>query len=218
MRTYLLLAFSLLTLSLSAQFGAASYYNLNQTRTNTVLPEEVLNFGELDNGTEFAAHYWFRLQNKRIEFLPTLYYAAAESPVTGESFSEYGFQFKSNFYLFDFGGDCDCPTFGKQGPALQKGFFLQLSPGYARYAFTPFSGAEREGRGGFTLGGGVGLDIGISNLITLTPFAGVRYGFSPYGFAQLTDVNGQSIGVDEARLTTVQFGLSATFRLDEKRY
>lgn len=218
MRLSLLFLFAVFSTSLQAQFGASSYYNIHRSRINTPLADDSFAPNDFDSGVEVAAHYWFRLKNQRIEFQPTVYFAFAETQATDNNFNEFGFQFKSNFYLFDFTGDCDCPTFGKQGPALQKGLFIQLSPGYARYAYAPFFGTDRVMRNSFTLGGGIGLDFGISNFLTMTPFAGVRYGTSNYGDVQLVDVNGRSVGTGQPELTTVQLGLTATLRLDKKRY
>jgi len=92
-----------------------------------------------------------------------------------------------------------------------------VTPGYARYDFTPFTSSPRETSGGFTIGGGVGLDIGISNLLTLTPFAGVRYGMGTLTEIDLSDTP-PSTSIVEPKLTTIQLGLSATFRLDKRRY
>jgi hypothetical protein len=150
--------------------------------------------------------------------MPTVYYGT--TTFTGDQdlgFSEAGFQFKVNVYPFDFGGDCDCPTFGKQGPQLQKGFFIQLSPGYALYMPEDII-SEFGNKSGFTMGGGVGLDIGLSNLVTITPVAALRYGFSSYADVPYVDVNGDAIGIDDPSLTTFQVGLQVSFRLDHRKY
>lgn len=219
MRFLLLLTLLAGATTLSAQFGVSGYYNMN-SNTDRAFADLTAGFDpfEVENGYEAAVHYWFRLKNKRVEFLPTAYFAFAETPATDSDFNEIGFQFKTNVYVFDFGGDCDCPTFGKQGPALEKGFFLQLSPGVARYTFGPDASINTESRTSFTLGGGIGLDIGVSNLLTITPFAGVRYGLNSNSEVQFTDVNGQPTGVGQANLLTTQLGLTVTFRLDKKRY
>ncbi|MTB51000.1 hypothetical protein [Lewinella sp. W8] len=197
-----------------AQFGVSSFYNLNQTVWSG--PADQLTDAELlDNGIEFAAHYWFRLPQKRVEFQPTLYYAAANTALADGRYGEYGFQFKTNIYLFDFGTDCDCPTFGKQGPQLQKGFFVQLSPGYAFYRWD--NGLNVENTSAFTFGGGVGIDFGISNLLTLTPLVSARYGTGPFVDFRFTDVNGEPVDGSPKSLA-YQLGLQATFRLDKRRY
>ena len=203
----------LLGQTLTAQFGVTSFYNFNDLRTRN-LPDmtrdEVVDY---ENSLEVAAHYWFRLPKQRVEFQPTVYYASqlSDRPLAT---NEFGFQFKTNVYLFDLGTDCNCPTFGKQGPQLQKGLFLQLSPGVA---FHQFDGQERATL--FTLGGGVGIDFGVSNLVTLTPIAAARYGVSnlPTGLIY-TDENNVVLEGVKTNLLTFQLGLQATFRLDKRHY
>ena len=201
--------------TLSAQFGVTSFYNFNEVRTRdfpgiTMTHDEVLDY---DNSQEVAVHYWFRLAKQRVEFQPTVYYARqlSDGPLAA---NEFGLQFKTNVYLFDLGTDCNCPTFGKQGPQVQKGLFLQLSPGVA---FHQFEGQDRSTL--FTVGGGVGIDFGISNLLTLTPIAAVRYGVSnlPTGLV-FTDENNVVLEDVKTNLLTFQLGLQATFRLDQRHY
>lgn len=214
---YLILSLLVATVSsLSAQFGVQTNVNFNNVRAEFPGAEELSPYN-FKTGYEVALHYWFRLPKRRIEFQPTVFYALANTEeVSG--FSEYGVQLKSNIYLFDLAEECDCPTFGKQGPQLQKGFFLQLAPGYSRYAMS-LSTATDESFGGFNLGVALGLDFGISNFLTLTPIAGMRYGFSNIGpELEVTDVNGQPLGIYDPKLSTLQVGLQATFRLDKRRY
>lgn len=218
MRTLFTLLALCCGLSLSAQIGVIANANFNTTRSTFTDGLESADPLELENGWEVGLNYWFRLPTRRVEFMPTVYYA--QSSFTGnrdQGFAEAGFQFKVNIYPFDFGGDCDCPTFGKQGPQLQKGFFFQLSPGYALY-MPEDSFVEYENKSGFTIGGGIGLDIGLSNLVTITPMAAVRYGLSPYADVFYTDVNGQPLGIDDPSLTTFQAGLQISFRLDHRKY
>ncbi len=168
-------------------------------------------------GNEFALGYWFRLKNKRVEFNPSIYYGATSSDL-GLDLKTIGAEFNVNIYPFDFGGDCDCPTWGKQGPQLEKGFFIQLTPGYTMYDLESPTVAF-ENSSGFTAGFGVGMDIGINNLVTLTPIARIRRGFGGFsGELLFTDVNGEPIGLSEPSLTTLQLSLQALFRFDHKRY
>lgn len=214
---YLILSLLVATVSsLSAQFGVQTTANFNSIRGEIPGSEEFSPY-EFATGYEVALHYWFRLPKRRIEFQPTVFYATADTE-TASRFSEYGVQLKTNIYLFDLAEECDCPTFGKQGPKLQKGFFLQLAPGYSRYGFD-LALATDENDGGFNLGVALGLDIGVSNFLTLTPIAGMRYGFSNIGpELEVTDVTGQPLGIYEPKLSTFQVGLQATFRLDKRRY
>ncbi len=202
-----------LTVSLSAQVGLTGFYNFNDARTvgDLVDPEDY----EItyENGPEIALNYWFRLPTKRIEFQPTVYYA----PHTGDSgWNQAGFQFKTNIYVFDLGTDCDCPTFGKQGPQLEKGFFLQLSPGVSRHWLTTPADLN-AGQTALTLGAGLGVDIGLSNLLTITPIASVRHTLTDFSDTIYTDENNVDLEIGD-RLTSIQLGLQATFRFDKKRY
>lgn len=215
MSRLLTLVFLLVSAHASAQLAVKASANFPQTRWSGVEGPAEDSF-DWEVGNEFALGYWFRLKNKRIEFIPTVYYAGTSA---GElDLQELGAAFNVNIYPFDFGGDCDCPTFGKQGPKLEKGFFIQLTPGYARYQLeSPV--ADFESSGGFTFGAGVGLDIGVTNFLTISPIASVRLGTGSFaGDFGITDVNGQPIGTASPKLTTIQLGLRALFRFDHKRY
>ncbi len=213
MRIFVSVILLVLCQSLRAQFGVSSFYNMNELRTRDypgMVRDQVLPY---ENSLEVAVHYWFRLPKKRIEFQPTVYFAKQLHDRLFDA-NEFGIQFKTNVYVFDLGADCNCPTFGKQGPQLQKGLFIQLSPGVASHQF---SGQDRSTL--FTVGGGVGLDFGVSNLLTLTPIASVRYGISnvPTGITFTDDTNTPLEDV-KTHLTTFQLGLQATFRLDKRHY
>lgn len=198
---------------LSAQFGVTGSYNLNSAKSKAGNASLGIPY---DDAPEIAAHYWFRLSKKRLEFQPSLYYSKAGGDL---NWSEVGFQFKTNLYPFDFGTDCHCPTFGKQGPQLQKGLFLQLSPGLAwhNYRFPDDSGQSSTLAP--TLGLGVGVDFGISNAVTITPIVAWRYTLSDFVDLTSADDFGNLIAEDiDGRLSTLQLGVQATVRLDKKRY
>jgi hypothetical protein len=139
----------------------------------------------LADGLSAGVDYWFRLENLRIEFLPELNYSRFEKTFADdrEINSRFlGLFFNVNFYLFDLFNDCDCPTFSKQSNLLQKGFYLQLSPGVS-YLFNQGKTINTElqlynfenSSFAFSLGAGAGIDLGVSDLITLTPNVGIRY-------------------------------------------
>jgi len=221
MRLVLLPFFLLLALSLQAQFGVQL-----SSVFNSASDEFVTGLGEIEGpdfevGGELAINYWFRLPKQRVEFLPTIRFASSKVEMESTSLQEYGADLKVNIYPFDFLGDCDCPTFGKQGPQLQKGFFLQVSGGYSFYDLNSSDVIEltNEGNGnGFTYGGALGLDIGLSNLITLTPIVGIRKGASAYReFIYTTATNPEGVEYSP-KLTTLHAGLQVSFRLDHKKY
>lgn len=214
MRILTIVVFILLfTVTGRSQVGVVATYNINNVNKEI---NDIANAIPYENGFEGGINYWFRLTKKRIEFFPTLYYASSRGSY---DWTELGFQFKTNFYLFDFGTDCDCPTFGKQGPQLQKGFFVQLSPGVAYHRLNLPGGIPDQNNFVPTIGGAVGVDIGVSNLLTVTPLVGVRHTLGSIIDFEYTDGNGNLFDVeDRQRLTSVQLGLQATFRFDKKRY
>lgn len=142
-------------------------------------------------GERIGLNYWLPLKSKRIEFLPSVEYTTFGTSPNGinsvervERFnaSLIGAFINTRIYPFDFQGDCTCPTFSKGGDFFQKGLFVMVSPGVERFQttyeveltqedVTEYSATEWKA----SLGGSVGLDIGISELVTLTPLVGVRY-------------------------------------------
>lgn len=153
-------------------------------------------------GTGFSVglDYQFRLKKVRIEFTPEFNYAHWSAPLTNEiktSSNWYSFFFNMRMYPFDLEGDCNCPTFSKRGNTFQKGFFVALSPGmtYMNH-FISFTGGGflfgYRNKQPFTASGAVaiGLDLGISDLLTVTPHAGWRY-FPKTDWPSLTTVASQ---------------------------
>ncbi|MEZ4980629.1 MAG: hypothetical protein R2769_03395 [Saprospiraceae bacterium] len=137
-----------------------------------------------------ALHYWFRINETRVEFFPEIGFTKGsflDYPENGtsqftfirEAYQSYFFRIPTRFYVLDFEGDCNCPTFSKQGTFFKKGFFLMLAPGVQMANFPVdygllVSGEEQKesfSRTGvsWSVAGGLGLDIGISDAITITP-------------------------------------------------
>jgi hypothetical protein len=174
-------------------------------------------------GFVFSADYWFRLKETRIEFMPTVSFRSLNY---GNKFHSYSFHLNTNFYLLDLFGDCDCPTFTKSEPIIQKGFFIQISPGFnftrinydvqSDPAILPLDPITRTDNTSFAdIGFGIGLDIGLSNLITLTPIARYRLGIGAnWDGAEIYNDN-NSAG---ARLSWFEFGVRAGIRFDANRY
>lgn len=147
-----------------------------------LLPESAIAIG-LD--------YWIPLKAYRIDFLPELNFSRMSNTIIlrapeiivapdQEAMLEntwLSFFLNTNIYFLDLEGDCDCPTFSKSGGAFQKGLFLQVSPGITWMNNQAETGGNKSESGNFaySIGAGLGLDIGLSDLITLTPFAGYRY-------------------------------------------
>ncbi len=140
--------------------------------TLSIIPQDLQLSGRDRSSTTYqlGLAYWTRLKNKRIEFYPSIFWqhlsSTNDSPVAIQE-NDFGSRIWIVAYPFDFGSDCNCPTFSKQNELLKKGFFMQLSP---EYIFTD--------NGDFSINAGMGLDIGITNLLTVSPSLNYRRTFS----------------------------------------
>jgi hypothetical protein len=177
-----------LAVSAFAQFGVSGSYTLTDYATgyDPAYLNSAWNDERPTDGFRVAIDYWFRLKKPRIEFLPTLSFTRGRTFTLRDgnelNYQHGSFFFNTNIYLFDLAGDCGCPTFSKGGPALQKGLFLQLGPGVtlARNQVTAADATAPLAAGTQTsthwgIQGGLGLDIGLNELITVSPIVGVRY-------------------------------------------
>ena len=133
-------------------------------------------------GWEVGLDYWFRLKKRRIEFAPALSYSRFQKnfELGNLDHSAIGFHLNTDFYVLDLAGDCNCPTFSKDGSFFSKGFFIELSPGVSVVSNqVQYTGPISEGQDGteVAFGGavGVGLDLGFSDLFTITPMLRLHY-------------------------------------------
>jgi len=223
-----ILTMILLTTDASGQFGVRAKYNSNNYAGWDNFVEGLSNTNNdklFATNLEFGADYWFRLKDYRVEFLPEAFIglnssSTLENGSVNNEFSYAGINFNTQLYLFDLKGDCDCPTFSKQGPTIEKGLFLNIAPGVI-YGSTSYNDASREeaitnSSISVRLGVGVGFDIGISDLFTITPM--VNYSFAPgITYNELEQVALPAIiehnGV-KSELTQLQFALRLGFRPD----
>ncbi len=199
----------------NGQFGLHFKSNINSMKDWTTPAME----GNLFSPQwEVGLDYWFRLKKYRIEFSPELYFGIPKKTVFQSGAGRLihaGFQFNTLIYLFDLPGDCNCPTFSKQGPSLEKGFFVVLSPGFM---WTKFSANEIDNPPEATtaflprMGAGIGYDIGISDLITLTPI--IKY-YAIWG-AEWNDIKllDNDIKNSETSWNQLQFELRIGLRPD----
>ena len=120
----------------------------------------------------------------------------------------------SHIYLFDLLGDCECPTFSKQGTFLKKGFFVMAGIG-AVNSEKKIDNSFTDGNLDFTARFGIGVDIGVTDLITVTPFIQTQYfpsvSWHEVGTAFLSDPPHI-----ESSLHQIQFGVRLGFRPDYK--
>jgi len=138
------------------------------------------------DGIHASLEYGFRLKEKRLEFHPGLGYRFTffkEGDYLSDDakhgyFNSIDLDFNTSIYPFDFGGDCNCPTFSKDGNVIKKGFFFEVSPGLAYQTLHrefwyysdpgppyPISSSNLC----WKLSLGAGIDIGLSEEFTLTP-------------------------------------------------
>ena len=215
----------------SAQFGVRAKYNLNSFSDWDSFLEQNVN-GQTDkifaSNIELGLDYWFRLKKYRIEFMPEIAMGLKSNssyPAAGAetSFSYFAFNMNSQIYVFDLEGDCDCPTFSKQGPSLEKGFFFTISPGIlyntkelALEIVAPSDDPSiKSNQVNFKIGIGAGYDIGINNLITITP--SIQYSIVPgLEFNELMNIQtGTTTGdLFNTGLNQIQFQLRLGFRPD----
>jgi hypothetical protein len=186
MKKIILLALSLCTSPfLFAQLGVSgshTWFNAGDWESYTskrISPYDDAYF--FQTGFQVGVDYWFRLPDVRVEFQPEVRYGRfTASPVSFNdegnlTWQSFSFHLTTNIYPFDIFGDCDCPTFSKQDPLFKKGFFFQISPGvnYLAQSYQServLSLHSSQNDWAASLGLGAGLDIGISDWITITPY------------------------------------------------
>jgi len=172
MRTLIVLAvLALLPATGRAQWGLRAGYGIGQSQT-------LEDLAIARSGPYALLEYGFRLKKKRIEFHPGIgYRIALRGPDPEGRINSADLDFGIAVYPFDFEGDCNCPTFSKEGDVLKKGFFLEFLPGLSWQQFSrtahlpgmtePLTSTDNQTT--FKLGLGMGLDIGLSDRWTFTP-------------------------------------------------
>ena len=183
----------------------------------------------LRDGFKIGLDYWFRLKEKRVEFTPELSYSQFSSNIDHftEGFTQnfkvrlIGLHLNTNIYPLDFGNDCNCPTFDKDGGILDKGLFLQISLGISTLnnEFENPLMSISSNQLIPSLGLGVGLDIGINKFLTLTPLIQYHFYFNAtWEDLELLAAEGQVFPADANETSNLkQFfaGLRLSMRFDE---
>ncbi len=210
----------------TGQFGVRGYYNINSANEwETFMNRETQqDFNLMESSYSLLLDYWLRLPQVRIEFYPYLSLHQASSSHTLQSagapagtdldldLRQISAGVLSHIYIFDFFGDCECPTFSKQGGFFSKGFFLLAGVGghYSQKAVN-----KNYGDGSLNLSAiiGTGLDIGINDLITITPIMQYSYypGITWNDFGGPFDLPGNNVSTS---LGQFQFGLRLGLRAD----
>ena len=208
-----------------AQFGLNLSYTMPATSPDwdeAILDED----GLQSAGMGVALDYWLRLKNYRVEFLPEIGASWGEAsrrivedgivgPVDANArWLQYHLLVNVNIYPFDFEGDCNCPTFGKDGGVFKKGFFVQAGAGISALGTELETYSEQNTSISGLFHFGAGLDIGAGEYLTLTPW--VRYHFR----MEQEWSESESLGLVPALASTSTFltaGLRIGYRWDYKR-
>ena len=205
------------------QIGISGQYSWNDADA-WAIPNEGSGSQEanlLGDGWSVSVDYWLRLKNVRIEFFPTLQYSQYNMYPSGQTTTldnqAIEFLVKTNFYLLNFLDDCDCPTFSKQNSILDRGFFVQLQGGVGRMQ-QQLEVQDISSTSTYTaLGAGLGIDIGISDLVTITPQIGYRW--VPSLSIENNELEKNLPEVDtETSISQLQAPVRLGFRLDYKGY
>lgn len=224
---FLVLSFFLIINEASAQYGInASYQTFSASDWEGLIQlSELPGAAPIESGFAIGIDRWFRLKNARVEFFPELNYARYSvdwsDNTTTLSHQQISLFANTHFYLFDLEGDCDCPTFSKDGNFVKKGFYVELSPGlsYATFKFDGINGDPNNSSLVPSIGLGLGVDIGLSDLLTITPMIRFRRHFN----AEWEDLS-ESLGLElttvdpaaqESGLETFSFGIRLGLRLAE---
>lgn len=191
----------------SAQIAVSGRFISNNSEGFDLLADEVA----FRTGFEVGIGYWFRLESKRLEFTPEISYFSLSSDI-----STTGFGINGNILIYplDFHSDCNaCPTFSKEGGLIKKGFYWLISPGLLQISHdNPFIQEEERSQLTYRLGVGLGLDLGVTNLITLSPFAMYNITGVDYLF------NSTTPSPTSSGLSQVHLGVRATLRFDKDRW
>ncbi len=215
---------SLISFGLSAQFGINA-----GVRQNGDMDWQYFTGQDdfMKTGFKVGLDYWFRLKKVRVEFTPELNFSQFKQnfdiQITGETFkfrnNVYGFHFNTNIYPLNFKDDCNCPTFKKDGQILDKGFHLILSPGVNYFDLSINADEYKTNDLVFSAGIGAGLDIGLTDYLTLTPMVLYHHYFDAEWEDLDTALNFTDELPENASTTTsfnqLFFGVRLSIRLDE---
>lgn len=222
-RFAVVLVLMMLSLSANAQFGIRVSQNFNSASKwdNFLSNEAGRNVDIFTSSQSVMLDYWMRLPNHRVEFYPNISYHRATdelssflvaSSVQRPKLEQLGAGLLVHIYALDFTGDCDCPTFSKQGGLVKKGFFFMGGIGVdyssKNFGLTNSSDSNLD----FKASLGIGLDIGITDFFTVSPFLQVQRYFDVSGH-NLSETFGRTGNISSS-INQLQVGLRLGLRPD----
>lgn len=171
-RLNLLLLGILLISKLNGQYG----FHIESGPVLFSIPSGNQNY-QIKNAIHFSGGpaYWFRIKSRRIEFNPAILldYMKSSNLTNALNLKETQLNLSIPIMLYpmDFGNDCNCPTFNKQGQFFKKGFHFIINPklGYINQVFETDADPVKNNGIFFSLGAGAGIDIGINKTWTFSP-------------------------------------------------
>ncbi len=234
--SFLVVFFCFAGFMLSAQVGLSVKYQSNNSKEWNSIYENESNSNDkfISSALEYGVNYWFRLKNQRIEFLPEITYSKLSSDnlsnqqlISKAEKTTIGINLNVQIYPLDFFNDCNCPTFSKDGNILSKGFYWLLSPGLTRNSKNLFHDlpgqgspdiieAKSENQITAHIGIGLGLDIGVADIFTISPFALYNLSFG-HEWSELNTTYGVSENetyATSSNLSQFNIGIRLMFRPD----
>ena len=189
MRIMIISALLLIANSASAQFGLRIKAQQNDyTEWNRIIQGIPGYQGNelFQNTYEVGVDYWLRLKNYRLEFYPELSLALSTSSFASTGTEDLpqsyrleagGIGLNTHIYFLDFANDCQCPTFSKQNTFFKKGLFMLVGVHqYIQNKETTYRDRSVYDRDYTTqISAGLGLDIGLNDLLTISPFITALY-------------------------------------------
>ena len=195
----ILFAFGLLGPAVAyGQFGISSFYKFSSSDQEMETIDQVTH-----SSIDVRLNYWFRFKEIRVEFLPEIIYRNhnLDGGISAD-YTEWAIAMPTQFYLLDFISDCNCPTFSKQNDFVKKGWFISVIPEFGLSDQVQIG----EKVSTFRAGLGTGVDIGISDLITVTP--------NVYGLKEVYS----SVQAQNTPSTQIFVGIRILFRPDYKAF
>ncbi|MEM1120323.1 MAG: hypothetical protein AAGJ18_07720 [Bacteroidota bacterium] len=113
-------------------------------------------------------------ENYRVQFYLHAQRNQFESSLDARNFklAQNTFSLSSKIFLLSLEADCDCPTFSRDAGILEKGFFIEIIPGFSNFQAEASEAtviSEDDGWS-FKLGLGMGLEVGLNDYVTISPF------------------------------------------------